>query len=69
MTIQPTVTCVNPVFELRGAPGTLLSVTLAGRSLEQGEYAWDGHTLWLDAKITQPEQLQLKFAKTPASHR
>jgi len=68
ITVQATVMCVNPVFELRGAPGNLLSVTLAGRALKQGEYAWDGQTLWLDAKIAQPEQLQLKFAKTPASH-
>jgi len=62
MAIQPNVTCVNPVFELHNAPGTLLSVALGNRSLRQGEYAWDGHTLWLDAKIAQPERLRLKFA-------
>jgi hypothetical protein len=59
--IKPVVMCVNPVFELRNAPETLLSATLAGRVLKPGEYAWDGHTLWLNARIAQPERLQLKF--------
>ena len=61
MTIQPTAICVNPAFDLRDAPGTLLSVTLGGRSLKQGEYAWDGHTLWLNARIDHQEELQLAF--------
>lgn len=67
--LKPAVACLNPVFELRGAPGALLSVTFGGRSLKPGEYAWDGHTLWLDVNIAQPEQLQLKFARSPASTR
>ncbi len=69
MTITPTVPCVNPVFELSGATGTLQSVTLAGRTLKKGEYAWDGHTLWIGADLTEPESLQLKFEERSASNR
>jgi hypothetical protein len=61
--------CVNPVFELSDTPRTLLSVTLAGRPLPRRQYAWDGHTLWLEADIAEPEQLQLKFARTSAGNR
>lgn len=63
ITIKPTVRCVNPVFEVLAAPGDLVSVTLAGRPLRPGEYAWDGQTLWLQADVDQPEQLRLEFSR------
>ncbi len=61
ITIKPQVTCVNPVFEFLGAPETLLGAALSGRSLQCGEYAWDGQTLWLNARIERPETLTLQF--------
>jgi hypothetical protein len=62
ITIKPAAACVNPVFELAAAPKTLARVQLAGRTLDAGQYAWDGHTLWLDATIPQPTVLSLQFA-------
>jgi hypothetical protein len=64
ITLKPTVKCVNPVFELLGAPETLVSVTLAGRLLKPEEYAWDGRTLWLNGDIGKPELLRIEFGKT-----
>jgi len=61
VTLKPTVPCVDPVFELRGQRGDLVSVTLGGRRLEPNEYAWDGHALWLDANISQAEELRMEF--------
>ncbi|MBI4325811.1 MAG: hypothetical protein HY674_11175 [Chloroflexi bacterium] len=61
ITIKPTLRCVNPVFELLGAPRTLIRVKLANRRLRPEEYAWDGRTLWLNADITEHAQLQLEF--------
>ena len=63
ITIKPATKCVNPVFELIGAPEELVSVTLAERPLKPMQYAWDGETLWLKADIDEPAQLQLKFRK------
>ncbi|MCL5099487.1 MAG: hypothetical protein M1608_18515, partial [Candidatus Omnitrophica bacterium] len=56
----PPTKCVNPVFELSGIRGALLDVTVAGRILEPGEYAWDGRTLWLNltAKGAWPNLLE-----------
>ncbi len=62
ITIQPTACCVNPVFELEKAPPVLARIQLAGRPLKPREYAWDGHTLWLDATIRQKTLLRLEFA-------
>lgn len=61
ITIKPKVRCVNPVFELLGAPEILLSATLNDRPLKRGRYAWDGRTLWLKADIDKPETLKLQF--------
>ncbi len=63
ITVKPTVKCVNPVFELAGAPGQLRSVALSGRVLNAKEYAWDGKTLWLSVDIDRPEKIQLGFSK------
>ncbi|HPO15063.1 MAG TPA: hypothetical protein PLI09_16595 [Candidatus Hydrogenedentes bacterium] len=63
ITIHPKVCCVNPVFELVGAPKTLGSVTLAGRELRKEEYAWDGQILWLGVDIAEPTPLTLEFGK------
>ncbi|WP_422927665.1 hypothetical protein [Singulisphaera sp. PoT] len=59
--IQPSTPCINPVFELEGAAKGPIKVSLGGRPLEEGKYAWDGRTLWLDATITAPTELQLSF--------
>jgi hypothetical protein len=61
ITIKPVGFCVNPVFELQGAPGALASVRLADKALDQRQYAWDGKTLWLNAELDRPTSLRLEF--------
>ena len=61
VTIKPCKVCVNPIFELLGAPESLTRVQLAGRTLDTSEYAWDGHTLWLDATLRENAQLTIEF--------
>jgi len=61
MTIKPAPRCVNPVFELAGAPGPLTGVQLAGRNLGTNDYAWDGKTLWIGATLVQNTPLRLEF--------
>ena len=61
ITIKPAVRCVNPVFELMGAPKTLVRVELANRRLRDDEYAWDGQTLWLGVDISDAVRLKLEF--------
>jgi len=61
ITIKPEGRCVNPVFELRGAPKTLLSVKLADQALDRTHYAWDGSSLWLRADLSRPTSLRLEF--------
>lgn len=63
--VKPAAPCVHPVFELDAAPPRLERVELGGRALESRQYAWDGHTLWLDATISQPTVLRLEFAEPP----
>jgi len=63
MTIKPAPQCVNPVFELAGAPGPLTGVQLAGRALGGNEYAWDGRTLWIGATLVQNTPLRLEFGE------
>ncbi len=60
--VKPAKACVNPVFELLGAPEALTGISLAERQLESDEFAWDGKTLWLKADIASPTVVRLKFA-------
>ena len=62
MTLKPVIRTVNPVFELIHAPQSTLEVVLGGKVLPQDRYAWDGETLWIEATIGEPTQLQLRFA-------
>lgn len=54
--------CVNPVFELSSALGTLEAVLVDGVPLDPTRYAWDGATLWLDLMLSQSSELRLEFA-------
>ena len=63
ITVRPAGRCVNPVFELRGAPKSLATVKLAGKALDAKRYAWDGGTLWLDADLSRPTSLHLTFGR------
>jgi hypothetical protein len=63
--IKPIGACVNPVFELAGAPATLTEVALGSRSLDAKDYAWDGQTLWINTTLTQATQLRLAFDGRP----
>jgi hypothetical protein len=58
----PVPVCVNPVFELVGAPNGKLSITRDGQALASDRFAWDGRTLWLDATIAAPTELKLEFS-------
>lgn len=62
--IKPATVCVNPVFELSGAPKSLDRVQLSGRTLEPHEYAWDGRVLWVRATVTHAVSLALEFSDT-----
>jgi hypothetical protein len=64
VTIKPGPPCVNPVFEIAGAPPGPVRATLADRPLDENRYAWDGHTFWLDATVSQPTELHLTFGGT-----
>jgi hypothetical protein len=59
--IKPAPVCVNPVFELEGAPRGAIKVTLAGDPVDADRMAWDGRTLWLDATIRAPTELHIMF--------
>ncbi|MBN1420218.1 MAG: hypothetical protein JXP34_15670 [Planctomycetes bacterium] len=60
--LEPRAVCVNPVFELDAAPGTLARVELGGRRLDAKDYAWDGRTLWIDATLKEASQVRLVFS-------
>ncbi|MBM4042096.1 MAG: hypothetical protein FJ290_26670 [Planctomycetes bacterium] len=60
--IKPVGCCVNPVFELQGAPKEFRRVELAGRALSRKQYTWDGRTLWLSAALREPTVLRLGYA-------
>ncbi len=62
--IKPAGHCVNPVFEMGSAPKTLKTVRVDGKPLDPSRYAWDGKTLWLEATLSQPAEVQLEFADT-----
>lgn len=59
--IKPHGWCVNPVFELQDAPNELKRVTLDGSPLDPARYAWDGKTLWLDARFDRPTAIGVQF--------
>jgi len=61
--VKPAAASVHPVFELVGAPKTLVDVELGGRRLGASEYAWDGRTLWLDATLRQAARLRVVFGR------
>jgi hypothetical protein len=60
--IKPKTPCVNPVFEFAHAPRGTLNVMLSGQPIDPRRYAWDGRTLWLDATIDTPAELQVIFS-------
>jgi hypothetical protein len=62
--VKPQIDCVNPVFELLGAPGGPLTVWRDGAKMSPDHYAWDGRTLWLEATIEAPSDLKLDFGAT-----
>ncbi|MBI4604796.1 MAG: hypothetical protein HY721_22770 [Planctomycetes bacterium] len=61
VTLEPSGPCIDPVFELVGAPAGRLTVTLRGRRLDENEYAWDGQTLWLNASLSESAPLVLEL--------
>jgi hypothetical protein len=63
--LKPRIKCVNPVFELLGAPGGPLTVRRDGAKMSPDFYAWDGRTLWLNATIREPAELRLEFNSPP----
>jgi len=63
--VRPQIECVNPVFELLGAPTGSLRITRDGARIDPNKYAWDGRTLWLDATIKAPTELVLEFKSLP----
>jgi hypothetical protein len=60
--LRPASVCVNPVFELLGAPKGALTVTRDGVRISSEDHAWDGRTLWLDATIKEPTELRFAFS-------
>ena len=67
--IEPETPCVNPTFELIGAPAGPVQVSLAGAPLDGKSYAWDGHVLWLDATLDTPTELRITFASPQGGSR
>jgi hypothetical protein len=61
VTLKPVVPCVNPVFEIASAQGTLTRVIRDGRDLNARDYSWDGKTLWINETVRGDGQLQLEF--------
>lgn len=59
--LTPQGTCVNPVFEIDRAPGTMAAVTLDEVPLKGEKYAWDGKVLWLSGAFSQPFTIRLRF--------
>jgi hypothetical protein len=59
--LKPVGPCVNPVFELAGAPRGGVNLSLDGHAIDEGRFAWDGRTLWLDATIVTPARLRVTF--------
>lgn len=53
--------CVNPVFELSGAPEGPIRVALTGRALDPSEFAWDGRVLYVDTTLGRRTVVNLTF--------
>jgi hypothetical protein len=62
--LTPNRSCVNPVIELDAAPGKLATIALDGRRVEEKQYAWDGHVLWLKSTFTDPVAITMQFDVT-----
>ena len=61
--LKPAVPCVDPVFVIDGTSGQMPAISLNGKRLEAGSFAWDGHTLWLRGRISAESRLELLFGK------
>jgi hypothetical protein len=59
--VKPVMHCVNPVFEIDRAPRQIKRVMLAGAAVKPGDYAWDGRTLWIRARIDSPQEVVIEF--------
>lgn len=59
--VNPEVPCVNPVFEIAGAPKSTPRVAIDGRERPTGSFAWDGRTLWLDAVLDRAATILVDF--------
>ena len=66
--IKPASVCVNPVFELSGAPKSLDRVQWSGRTLAPREYAWDGRVLWLNATVKNVPRWRSSFPIPKRNH-
>lgn len=60
--VVPHPVCVDPVFELNGAPRELSQITLDGVPLPKEAWTWDGETLFVGKTIREPAKLELRFA-------
>jgi hypothetical protein len=61
VTLKPVSRCVNPVLELTKIPAKLFTISLNDKAVPQSDYAWDGHTLWLNVTLDKPATLTLRF--------
>ena len=61
--LKPFPVVMNPVFELLGAPDGPLTVHLDGSNISPAKFAWDGHTLWLNATLEKPTEIVLGFVR------
>jgi hypothetical protein len=49
--LTPVALTVNPVFEFARTSKELVRVTIDGKAMSSGAYAWDGKTLWMNRTI------------------
>jgi hypothetical protein len=62
-TLHPEAVCVNPVFEIRNAPGKMLRVLIDESPIAPDRFAWDGHTLWINMTKHGPTKIRLEFSE------
>ncbi|QEH33436.1 hypothetical protein OJF2_19380 [Aquisphaera giovannonii] len=65
--LEPSVACVDPIFELDDAPRGALSVRRDGVPVPEADLAWDGRTLWLRGSFAARSRLDLHFESTTAT--